>query len=216
MKKHLITGLVILLPLVLTILIARFVINMLTTPFAGIIHTLIIRFDILPRTIIIQYPQVIDIISVILALIFFLALIFAIGLLGRWYFFHTFIRHAEKVFQRIPFVNKIYKACKDVVQSLFQSEKGTFQTVVLVPYPYDGILSVGLVTQDALIQSKDTREHLVSVFVPATPNPTMGFILLFDKSQIIFTDMSIRQALQLLISCGSKVDNFGIVRGKES
>ncbi len=215
MKKYFFTGLVILLPLVLTILIARLVINLLATPFVGIVQTILLNFDIMTKTALLNNPQVVYTISQILSLIFFIALIFFIGFLGRWYLFRTMIRLTEKVFAKIPFVNKIYQAIKDVVQNLLTSGQGTFQTVVLVPYPYEGILSLGFVTKEALIKGKESEEHLVSVFVPATPNPTMGFILLFEKNQITFTDMTIRQALQLLISCGSKMDQFGIVSGKD-
>ncbi|NGX58248.1 MAG: hypothetical protein K940chlam3_01153 [Chlamydiae bacterium] len=214
MKKYFFTGLAILLPLVLTILVAIFVINLLTNPFAGIIHGFLSRFEFIHGTVVFKNPQVLATISRILALICFVAVILLIGILGRWYFFHTLIRYAEYVFHKIPFVNKIYKACKDVVQNVFYSEKGSFQTVVLVPYPYEDILAIGLVTQDALVQGKEGEQQFISVFVPATPNPTMGFILLFEKDQLIFTDMSVRHALQLLISCGAKLENFSIVDSK--
>jgi len=208
MKKYFFTGLAILLPLILTILIALFVINLLTAPFAGVIHRFLSQFEFIQGTAILNNPQVLLTISQILGLICFVLFILLIGALGRLVFFRAFIRAAEYIFENIPFVNKVYNACKEVVQSLFYSEKKSFQTVVLVPYPHKDILSIGLVTQDAIVKGADGDETFVSVFVPATPNPTMGFILLFEKEQVIFTDMSVRRALQLLISCGAKLDDF--------
>lgn len=203
MKKYFFTGLAILLPLVLTILIAQFVINFLTDPFAGWVRSLITQ-----GTGPLNNPQIVETTSRILALILFFAFVIAIGLLGRWVFFRAVIRAAESLFHRIPFVNKVYQACKDVVQNLFYSDKKSFQTVVLIPYPNPDILSIGLVTQDAILKSQEGDQTFISVFVPATPNPTMGFILLFEKEKVIFTEMSVRRALQLLISCGSKLDDF--------
>jgi len=214
MRKYFFTGLAILLPLILTILVAIFVINILTAPFAGMIRSFLSQFDFIQGLVMLNNPQVLETISRILGLIFFILFVFLIGVLGRWVFFRAFIRAAEYVFQTIPFVNKVYKACKDVVQNLFYSDKKSFQTVVLVPYPYEGILSIGLVTQDALVQGTEGEQKFISVFVPATPNPTMGFILLFERDQVIFTDMSVRRALQLLISCGAKLDDFATVSEK--
>jgi len=211
MKKYFFTGLALLLPLILTIIVAMFVIKLLTAPFAGMIHGILSQFDFIQGTVVLNNPQVLETISRILGLILFVFFVLFIGVLGRWVFFRAFIRAAEYLFQQIPFVNKVYNACKDVVQNLFESDNKSFQTVVLVPYPYNDILSIGLVTQDALVQGTEGEKKYLSVFVPATPNPTMGFILLFERDQVIVTDMSVRRALQLLISCGAKLDDFAIV-----
>lgn len=210
MKKYFLTGLAILLPLILTILVAIFVIDLLTHPFAGIIHSLLSQFEWIRGTAVLNNPQVMATLSRILALVCFIGFIFLIGFLGRWFLFRAVIRFAEYIFHKIPIVNKIYQASKEVVQSLFYSEKGNFQEVVLVPYPYNGILSFGLVTQDALIYGEKGEQQLISVFVPGAPNPTMGFVLLYEKDQIIFTDMTVRHAMQLLISCGAKLEKFDI------
>ena len=214
MRKYFFTGLAILLPLVFTIIIAVFVIGLLTNPFSGMIRSFLSQFEFIQGTIILSNPQVLETMSRILALILFILLILLIGFLGRWVFFRAFIRAAEYIFHQIPFVNKVYKACKDVVQNLFYSDKKSFQKVVLVPYPYNEILSIGLVTQDALLEGNEGEQKYLSVFVPATPNPTMGFILMFEREQVIFTDMSVRRALQLLISCGAKLDDFATVDDK--
>lgn len=203
MKKHFITGLVILMPLVLTLLVARWVINLLTKPFIGIFQAFLGELSLA------QYipNQLITLISQLFALALFIAFILFIGFLARYYIVHGVVRWAEVLFHRIPIVGKVYKACKEVVDNLFHSEKASFQSVVLVPYPYKGMLAVGLVSRDELVSDK----NLISVFVPGTPNPTMGFILLYDRSELLYTDMTVRQALQMLISCGAKIEPYSII-----
>lgn len=204
MKKHFITGLALLLPAVVTILVFLFIINFLTKPFVGIVEYGLDYYDLLDKpALFFTRQQVITFFSkffILIALFFFVVLI---GFLGRLVVFHYLLRFGNFIIHKIPFINKIYKAAQDVIGTIFQDKTTNFSQVVLIPFPTSESLSVGFVTNDPeSSQPSQDRYGNVSVFVPATPNPTIGFMLLFKKSQLIFIDMSVEDALKFVISCG--------------
>jgi len=203
-KRYFFTGLVLILPVFLTLWIAKVVLSFVTKPFIGWITSFLERFEIVS-------PALMGAVSQFLGFLLFLGLLFVIGYLGRTYLAYLFFKMVDLIFHRIPFVNKIYKATQDVVHNLFHEDAQAFKTVVLVPYPHKGILSIGLVTADSHISRESQSQELISVFIPATPNPTVGFVLLFERKDIIITSMTVRQALQLVVSCGSKIEPFDVV-----
>jgi len=209
MRKNFFSGLAILLPLLLTLLIVIFIIKILTQPFTGLVEWILNSYKITELgdgTL--KNPQILRLISTLLSLLFFVAVVLVIGLLGKLFFFRYLLKTTDKVFYKIPLVNKIYQACKDVVKNIFFSEKSSFTEVVLVPYPFSDILALGLITRSAKIDKGDGLKDLISVFIPATPNPTMGFLLLFEKEQVIFTDIKVSHAIKVIVSCGAKFDEF--------
>jgi uncharacterized membrane protein len=126
-----------------------------------------------------------------------------VGFLGKIFFVHYFVRFGEYVIHNIPVVNKIYKAIQDIVHTIFGHSEQRFSSVVLVPFPHSETYSIGLVTSGAIPSASDPEYHQrVSVFVPGTPNPAMGFMLLFPKDQLLPVDMEVHDALKFVISCG--------------
>jgi uncharacterized membrane protein len=111
-------------------------------------------------------------------------------------------------------VNKIYKACQDVVQSLFSSSSKSFSQVVFVPYPNAHNLSIGLMIRDSVKIKHNQRdyEELVSVFVPGTPNPSVGFMLMFKREQLTFVNMKVDEAMKFVVSCGVVMPDFTITQ----
>jgi len=192
MRKRFLTGLAILLPAVLTFMLFLFGINLLTMPFLGLVQNLLAPFD-LPQ-------QAALFLAKFLILLFLIGLTLLIGLLTRIMLFHYFLRLGNALLHRIPLINKIYKAAQDVFGTLFHEEGHGFSHVVLVPFPTKKGLCIGFVTN---ITDDPEEEHgNISVFLPATPNPTMGFMLLFKKEQLIFLDMKVDEALKFIVSCG--------------
>ena len=107
------------------------------------------------------------------------------------------------LFKRIPFLRTIYSAINQMTESFTTKDKGK-KSVVLVEYPRKGSWAVGFATKDNQGEiSKKTNSELVNVFVPTTPNPTSGFLLMFPKKEIIYLDMSFEEASKFIVSAGT-------------
>lgn len=210
MKKYFIAGLAILLPAVLTGMTFLFIINLLTKPFVGIIEELLTHYDLLDKPILFfSVRQVATLFSRFIILIILFLLTVAIGLLTRILFFHYLFRLGNYLLHKIPLINKIYKAAQDVIGTIFKDKANTFSQVVLVPFPGPSNLCLGLITNDEKSHEPVTDKHgHISVFVPATPNPTMGFMLLYRRDQLHFLDMSVDEAIKFIVSCGVMSHGF--------
>jgi uncharacterized membrane protein len=140
----------------------------------------------------------------LVALLLAVLLISAAGRLARNYFGKKMIEWVERALMHVPFLNKIYAATKQVNDALASGNKHSFKTVVLVQFPREGMYSVGFITseQNDEVQAK-TREKVVGVFVPTTPNPTSGFLILVPETQVIKLGMSVADAIKYIVSLGS-------------
>ena len=107
------------------------------------------------------------------------------------------------LFKRIPFLRTIYSAINQMTESFTTKDKSK-KSVVLVEYPRKGSWAVGFATKDNQGEiSKKTNTELVNVFVPTTPNPTSGFLLMFPKKEIIYLDMTFEEASKFIVSAGT-------------
>lgn len=197
MKKHFFTGLAIILPIFLTLLLVWILFNLLTKPFLGVMNEFLTEWGVVGNR------DLIQLLSRIAIFIILIGTVFIVGFLGQVFLTRAFFSLTDQVILKIPVVNKIYKAFRDVVQTLFVSKEKKFSQVVLIPFPQKGSQSLGLVTNECMPEGSD-EEHagLLSVFVPGTPNPTMGFMLMFQREEVIFIDMNVDEALKIIISCG--------------
>ena len=109
---------------------------------------------------------------------------------------------------RIPLVRTIYSSVKQVLETLFSSNSESFRRVVLIEYPRKDIWSLGFQTNEALSAAREaTGKDLVSVFVPTTPNPTSGFIIMLPAEDITQLDISVEDGFKFIISMGVIVPN---------
>ncbi|MGA2180256.1 MAG: DUF502 domain-containing protein [Verrucomicrobiota bacterium] len=141
----------------------------------------------------------------LVALLLAILLISAAGRLTRNYFGKKMIEWVERALMHVPFLNKIYAATKQVNDALASGNKNSFKTVVLVQFPREGMYSVGFITSEQQhdeVQAK-TREKVVGVFVPTTPNPTSGFLMFVPETQVIKLEMSVADAIKYIVSLGS-------------
>lgn len=130
-------------------------------------------------------------------------LVCAAGLAARNYFGKKMIEWADRALMHVPFLNKIYGATKQVNEALVTGNKNSFKTVVLIEFPSAGTYSLGFLTsEDADIRLRPD-EKLVCVFVPTTPNPTAGFMLLVPDAKVTRLKMSVADGLKYIISLGS-------------
>lgn len=203
MKKYFITGLVILLPLALTIVIVNFLFNLLTDPFVGAVKNTLHYFQIFNSGFWIFNADEIQLAaSRILILACLLLFTVLLGALARWFLFMYFVKLWDFVLHRIPLVRSIYKISQDVIRTLFSTDAKSFQQVVLVPYPNENSYCLAFVTQNEIPPLKGTTDSLVSVYLPTTPNPTSGLLLLYREKEVIYLNMKADDAFKGIVSCG--------------
>lgn len=143
------------------------------------------------------------------ALVLGILLISLIGRMARNYIGKRLIASVDLALLRVPVMNKIYGAIKQVNEAFTASNKTSFKQVVLVPFPSPSTYAIGFITglQPAEVQTK-LGQDLVSVFVPTTPNPTGGFVLLVPEEQITRLEMSVAEGLKYILSLGSVTPDY--------
>lgn len=131
-------------------------------------------------------------------------LISVVGLFARNYFGRKVIEWIETAILRVPLLSKVYGATKQVNDAFSASGKTAFRTVVLVEYPKAGLFSIGFITSEQQEEaSAKTGQRLVCVFVPTTPNPTSGFLVLAPEDKVMKLNMTVAEAIKYVISLGS-------------
>ena len=188
LRNYFITGVLVLIPIGVTVYLTLFFIKI----FAKILPQEINPNNYLPYSV----PGLEIIISIIV--------ITVIGWLSLSFLGKKLVKLVNDVFKRIPFLRTVYSAIGQMTQSFAQSRKSKKKSVVLVEYPRKGSWAVGFATQENTgeIASK-TNKNLINVFVPTTPNPTSGFLLMFPKDEIIYLDMSFEDASKFIVSAGT-------------
>ena len=138
------------------------------------------------------------------AIVLAVVLVSLVGLLTRYYIGKRLIEWLDATMLRVPLLNKIYGTIKQVNEAFSTGGKTSFKTVVLVEFPKEGTYSIGFITseQHAEVQTK-TKEKVVCVFVPTTPNPTSGFLILVPEEKVTKLEMSVADGIKYIISLGS-------------
>lgn len=196
MRKYFLSGLALLLPVVMTVFILSFFIQLITSPFVQPIHLVLQNF--LPTAseeLLLWLGR-----GVVLGILVLCILV--VGCIGRHFLVEWLFHLGDWVLHRTPLVNRVYRSCKDLVHSILSPSSKTFSRVVLVPYPHPEQQSIGLVTRENFSMSVEGLPQLVPVFVPGTPNPSVGFLLLFEPKDLVTTDLSIEDAMKFVVSCG--------------
>lgn len=204
MNKYFITGLIILLPLALTILIIAFLFNFLTSPFLGLVKAVFDYYGFFEQGFwFLSASQIQTIVAQLLILFCLFFLTVGLGFIARWFFFRSLIKIGELLFKKIPFVRSIYKTSKDVIHTIFTSKEKSFKQVVLVRFPNQSTYSIGFLTREDIPSLRETiYQDIVTVFVPTTPNPTSGFLVMYKKQDLVYLDMKVEDAFKYIISCG--------------
>lgn len=190
MRKYFVTGLLILVPLAITLWVLNLIISTMDQSLLLLPErwrpAALIGFDI---------PGL----GTILTLLF----VFLTGLLTRNIIGKQIVHVWEMLLTRIPIVSSIYSSVKQVSDTLFSSSGNAFRKAVLVQYPRQGSWTIAFVTG---VPGGDVRNHLVgdyvSVYVPTTPNPTSGFFLMMPRADVVELDMSVDEALKYIVSMG--------------
>ena len=187
LRNYFITGIVVLIPIGITLYLTKFFISISST---------LIPYRINPNT---YLPFDIPGLEIVLAIIF----ITLVGGLSLSFIGKKFLQLVNDLFKRIPILRTIYSAIGQMTETL-APKKGQKKSVVLVEYPRKGSWAVGFATKKNEGEiSKKTNSNLINVFVPTTPNPTSGFLLMFPKDEIIYLDMSFEEASKFIVSAGT-------------
>lgn len=205
LRNRVITGLFVVIPIFITIYVAWIIYSMLTE-WAVFICSETEVFEKVPIPDFWQ-AQIIRLIS----LITIICLLAVVGQLAKMAFGKKIISIAQATLLKVPLVNFIYSTIKQIGDALWSSSGGMFRQVVLFEYPCKGTYAVGFLTNENNEESfeinKRLKTHLVSVFMPTTPNPTSGFLFFIPRENCIMLDMSVSDAMKLIVSVGAVTPN---------
>ena len=190
LKKYIIAGLLVWLPFAATVVIVKLVI------------------DLLDKTILLLPPEwhpvallgfSIPGFGIILAL----SILLLTGMLAANLFGRRFVEIWERLLNKIPLVRSIYSSIKQISNTIFDPSGKSFRKVVMLQYPRKGLWSIGFLTNDNVgDEMSAVDDRLVTVFIPTTPNPTSGFIIMTRNDEITELDMSVEEGFKFIISMG--------------
>jgi uncharacterized membrane protein len=187
LRNYFFTGIVVLIPISFTLYLSKFLIN---------ISTKIIPIGLNPNS---YLPYSIPGLEILITIIF----ITIVGSLSLSFLGKKFLQIIDDLFKRIPILRTIYSAIGQMTES-FTQQDGKKKSVVLVEYPRKGSWAVGFATKENKGEINDkTTKNLINVFVPTTPNPTSGFLIMFPREEIIYLDMSFEEASKFIVSAGT-------------
>ena len=189
-RRYLIAGLLVWLPIIATVLVVRFILGLVD-------QTLLL----LPRSL--QPEALLGVHIPGLGAVLAVLVLLATGLLVTNIVGRSLVRAWEDLLNRIPFVRAIYGGVKSFSSTILSSSGNSFKKVLLIEYPRAGLWSIGFQTaSDVRVAPLQSQEGQLCVFIPTTPIPTSGFIVLVPRSQAIELDMSVDAAMKMIVTLG--------------
>lgn len=191
LRTSFISGLLVWLPIIVTLLVIKFLIDLLSK------SLLLLPTALQPDTLLgFHIPGIGVFLTIIVILI---TGILAANFLGR-----RFVELGDALVSRIPLVRSIYNGVKQVTETMFTPGGRSFRKVLLVEYPKSGVYSIAFQTGEGAkeVDQALNGEPLITYFIPTTPNPTSGFLMMAPRNKVIELDMSVDQALKFVISLG--------------
>jgi len=187
LRNYFITGVVVLIPIGFTLYLSKILIG--------------ISSNLIPKNLNPNHYLPFDIPGV--EILISILLITIVGGLSLSFFGRRILKLIDDLFKRIPFLRTVYSAIVQMTET-FSKKDDNKKSVVLIEYPRKGVWAVGFATKEnsGEIKSK-TNKNLINVFVPTTPNPTSGFLLMFPKEDLIYLDMSFEEASKFIVSAGT-------------
>ena len=187
LRNYFITGVVVLIPIGFTLYLTKFIIS---------VSSKIIPENINPNS---YLPYAIPGIEILISVIF----ITIVGGLSLSFLGKRILKLIDDLFKRIPFLRTIYSAILQMTET-FSNKENDKKSVVLVEYPRKGVWAVGFATKENKGEmAEKTNKKLINVFVPTTPNPTSGFLLMFPIDEVIYLNMTFEEASKFIVSAGT-------------
>jgi len=186
-RRYFITGMIVIIPLWITVLLIKAVVNL-------VVGTLnLIPPVIHPKTYIPFFG---------IELIIAFSLIILVGVLASNYLGKKFFRLGESILEKIPFIKTIYQGAKHLTTGIV-SDKKIFSKAVLIEFPRKGLFSIGFIAGEEKYLIANNRDRkMLKIFIPTTPNPTTGFFCIAAENEIKYLDLSIDEAFKIIISAG--------------
>ena len=190
LRNYFITGVVVLIPIGFTLYLSKFLISL---------SSKILPVNINPNS---YLPIAIPGIEIIITIIF----ITIVGGLSLSFIGKRVLKLIDDLFKRIPFLRTVYSAILQMTET-FSKKDNDKKSVVLIEYPRKGVWAVGFATKENKGEmSQKTNKKLINVFVPTTPNPTSGFLLMFPIDEVIYLNMSFEEASKFIVSAGTSTN----------
>ena len=187
LRNYFITGVIVLIPIGFTLYLSKIIIGL---------SSKLLPENINPNN---YLPYQIPGIEILIALLF----ITIIGGLSFSFLGKRILKLIDDLFKKIPFLRTIYSAVLQMTES-FSNKDNDKKSVVLIEYPRKGVWAVGFATKENKTEMADkTNKKLINVFVPTTPNPTSGFLLMFPADELIYLDMTFEEASKFIVSAGT-------------
>lgn len=199
MRRTFVAGLVITLPLLITVWIIQFIFSRIDSAVSPVVVKLI-RLLGLSRWLEVAW---LDYVSPLVAVALGVIAIYLVGLVGGNVLGRQVLKGLERLVMQIPLVRSIYSATRQFFDTFSKASSRSFRRVVLVQYPRQGLWTLGLVTNSAVTDIQ-TRTHpsVVAVFLPTTPNPTSGWLVFVPNEELIEVSMTVDDAFKMIISGG--------------
>ncbi|RME72152.1 MAG: DUF502 domain-containing protein [Verrucomicrobia bacterium] len=198
LRRAFVAGVIVLTPIGVTVFVLSWLVNMIGGRYSRYL------FFWLPEDLL--NKQQLALVWNIAATIIVLLAITLLGFLSRYVVTRFFFNAAEKLMRRVPLISVIYTTVKQIVDTFSAQQRAVFDKVVLVPFPREGSYAIGFLTSRSggEVQAR-TAEDVWNVFIPTTPNPTSGFLILVPRQQIRELDMTVGEGMKLIISGGAVV-----------
>ncbi len=204
LRNAFITGVLVILPLGVTIIVINFLVDRLGKPASNFFFSGIDLSSLNWGTETVEW--FLQLISVFIVFL----LITLVGYSSRFVFGRMILNLFENILDRVPFINTVYRTVKQIVDTFSKQQKAVFQEAVLLEYPRKRCYVLGFLTSEAKGEPQSvTGEHILNIFVPTTPNPTSGFLLMVPEEDITRLDMSVADGMKLIISGGAVVPPEG-------
>lgn len=205
-KKHFFTGVLATLPLFATIYILYLIYKLI----AGIVRT-ILPIDFITEILVNfnehlrEKESFVAFLVFLVNIIIFIVVVYIIGALMNSVINFGTTKYVDRLMNRIPIAKTIYGVIKQISDVFFSKETITYKKVVLIEYPRDGIYSLGLVANEKneAASLASGEEEVYNVFIPGTPNPTIGFYVVIPRNKVIEVDYTVEEAMKLIISAGA-------------
>tara|TARA_Y100000992_G_scaffold91986_1_gene59181 strand:- start:1015 stop:1635 length:621 start_codon:yes stop_codon:yes gene_type:complete len=192
LRNYFITGVVVLIPIGFTLYLSKILISLSSN---------LIPENINPNS---YLPYSIPGIEIIISVIF----ITVVGGLSLSFLGKRILKLIDDLFKRIPVLRTIYSAILQMTETFSNKDSNDKKSVVLIEYPRKGVWAVGFATKENKGEmAKKTNQRLINVFVPTTPNPTSGFLLMFPVDDVIYLDMTFEEASKFIVSAGTSSGN---------
>ncbi len=201
-KSAFLTGLFVVLPVSLTAYIVVFLINTMAAPARGSLTALLDFFNIEPQ----QNVEIFDVGVTIVAAAIVAIFLAIIGLLSRYFFGKWFFNLIDKILLQVPIANSVYSAVKQIVDTFGSRDEQTFSKVVFVEFPRKNSWTLGFLTSEEKTKFDEiSGMKLLHIFVPTTPNPTGGYMILVPENEVKFLEISVADPMKLIVSGGAVV-----------